>query len=443
MVTEVHQMPKAKPSATLRSFTLTTAITFCCIVTCWAGGKERVLYNFQGQSDGAYPVGGVIFDGNGNLYGTTDIGGGGPCIGGCGTVFKLTPTKEGEWRETIIHAFQSPDGQNPQARLVFDKEGNLYGTTTESFSGGGTVFKLSPTKSGPWIESTIHSFNCFTNDGCYPYSYLILDKAGNLYGTTLEGGGGDNSETCTNGCGTVFELSPQKNGAWKETILYSFSQNLGPDGANPYAGLITDGAGNLYGTTSSGGQYKDGAVFRLSRGSNGQWQETVLHSFNDNGVDGWEPIAPLAIDKSANLYGTTSRGGGALFPVGVVFRLSHGEWKETILHNFASPRYVDGEYPSTGLVGDAAGNIYGLASDGGGENEDDCQDNDGCGVLFQLSSNGNTWTESIGYAFQGGLDGGFPSDDVLTIDAHGDLFGTAVSGGTGGTGAGVVFGVQP
>jgi uncharacterized repeat protein (TIGR03803 family) len=440
-------MPGTRLLATLRKTSALSAIALCLTLTCWAGGKERVLYNFQGGSDGNYPIGGVIFDNQGDLYGTTDIGGAGPCIGGCGTVFELTPSKEGAWTEKILHAFQSTDGQNPQARLVFDKEGNLYGTTSDSFTGGGTVFELSPTKSGQWIETTIHSFNCFSsNDGCYPYSYLIVDKAGNLYGTTLQGGGGDNSETCTNGCGTVFKLSPQKNGNWTETILYSFSQNLGPNGANPYAGLVGDEKGNLYGTTSSGGQYKgDGTVFQLSvRG--GQWQETVLHSFNNTGVDGFDPIAGVAMDKFGNLYGTTSRGGSAAFPSGVIFELSptsDGQWNETILHNFASPRYVDGEYPSTGVIGDAAGNIYGLASNGGGENEANCDDYDGCGVLFRLSSSGSTWNEAIVYAFQGGLDGGFPSDDVLTMDPHGDLFGTAVSGGTGGAGAGVVFAVRP
>jgi len=421
----------------------------------WAGSQEKVLYNFQGGTDGNYPIGGLVFDAQGNLYGTTDIGGGGSCIGGCGTVFKLTPTKQGSFKKTILHTFQGAfsDGQNPQARLVFDKQGNLYGTTTgggSTVDADGTVFKLTPTKRGEWAETIIHNFNCSTaNDGCEPYSCLIFDSAGNLYGTTLLGGGGDNSSYCTNGCGTVFKLSKSKKGSWPETLLYTFPHFFNSTGANPYAGLLMDAAGKLYGTTYYGGDPGLGTVFRLTppaRHDTGLWTHTVLHNFSSNGTDGFSPYAGLVMDKSRNLYGTTTRGGDASLPYGTVFMLtpkSKGDWTETILHDFASPRYVDGEGPDTGVIEDAAGNLYGAASTGGGQAELNCPDYDGCGVIYKLSNSQGAWSETILYAFQGGTDGGLPSDDVLAFDSHGNLVGTAVSGGSGGAGAGIVFRVKP
>jgi uncharacterized repeat protein (TIGR03803 family) len=417
-----------------------------------ASGQEKVLYNFLGGADGNYPLGGVIFDAQGNLYGTTDLGGGGACPGGCGTVFKLTPAKTGSYTKTIIYSFQGPftDGQNPQARLVFDTEGNLYGTTLlggSSLADEGTVFKLTPTKSGQWTETILHNFNCATaNDGCEPYSYLIFDKAGNLYGTTLQGGGGDNSSYCTNGCGTVFKLSKRKKGMWPETLLYTFPHFFNnTTGANPYAGLVMDAKGSLYGTAYYGGPDASGVVFRLTH-AHGVWTETVLHTFSYAGTDGFGPNAGVVLDKSGNLYGTTSRGGIGAPASGVAFMLTparEGEWMETILHNFPSTRFADGAYPVTGLILDAAGNLYGAASDGGGQDEADCPNNDGCGVVYKLSNSGGTWNETILYAFQGGLDGGFPLDDVLAVDVSGNLYGAAITGGTGGAGAGVVFQVKP
>jgi uncharacterized repeat protein (TIGR03803 family) len=413
-----------------------------------ASGQETVLYNFQVGSGGYHPVAGLVTDAQGYLYGTTDIGGDGGCIGGCGTVFQLTPAKNGGYTKKTLYVFQGgpSDGQNPQARLILDAHGDLYGTTT---GGGaafvGTVFKLAPAKRGEWKETIIHSFNCNTGDGCSPYSFLISDKAGNLYGTTTSGGGGDNTEFCTNGCGTVFRLSPQKDGSWTERLLYTFPKQFVPAGAVPYAGLWMDANGRLYGTTYYGGQ--GGVVFRLTPSTRGLWKETVLHGFSNNGTDGINPYASVVMDGSGNLYGTTTRGGDSSLPSGIVFMLSptaKGEWIETIIHDFPSPRYVDGELPYTGVVEDAAGNLYGAASDGGGENEGNCPDYDGCGVIYKLSPNSDgTWSETILYAFQGGLDGGYPEDDVLAVDKQGNLLGTAVTGGTGGAGAGVVFKVKP
>jgi len=417
----------------------------------WASGQENVLYNFQGGNDGGYPIAGVVFDAKGNLYGTTDIGGGGGCIGGCGTVFKLTPTKNGGFTKKTIFTFQGgpSDGQNPQGRLVLDKHSNLYGTTTgggSTLTAEGTVFKLTPTKNGEWKETILHNFECLTsNDGCEPYSYLIFDRAGNLYGTTSIGGGGDNTEVCTNGCGTVFELSPGKNGKWSERLLHTFPKQFTSAGAVLYAGLVMDTRGYLYGTTYYGGE--GGVVFRLTPSTHGLWEETVLHSFSDNGTDGYAPYAGVVLDKSGNLYGATTRGGNSSLPSGIVFMLTatrKGEWTETVIHDFPSTRYVDGDLPYTGVVEGAAGNLYGAAFLGGGQNEADCSDNDGCGIIYELSPSSNgTWSETILYAFQGGADGGLPLDDVLSVDMKGNLYGTAASGGSGGPGAGVVFAVKP
>jgi len=422
------------------------------VATNRASGQETVLYNFQGGSDGNFPIGGVIFDAEGNLYGTTDVGGGGACPGGCGTVFKLAPAKNGGYTKTILYTFQGSftDGQYPQARLVFDQEGNLYGTTLlggATLAGEGTVFKLTPTPSGEWTETILHNFNCATaNDGCEPYSYLIFDKAGNLYGTTLQGGGGDTSSYCINGCGTVFKLSKRKKGMWPETLLYTFPHFFNNTiGANPYAGLAIDAKGSLYGTTYYGGPYTSGVVFRLKR-SHGVWAETVLHTFSYTGTDGYAPYAGVVLDKSGNLYGTTLDGGNAVLGQGVVFMLTparEGEWTETIIHDFPSPRYADGEYPITGVTVDAAGNLYGASYIGGGQNEAQCPDNDGCGVIYQLSPKDGRGSETILYAFQGGLDGGLLEDDVLAFDANGNLYGTGATGGSGGSGAGVVFEVKP
>lgn len=430
--------------AALAAFVLLAGATANC--------QESVLHNFQAGVDGNYPIAGLVFDGKGNIYGTTDIGGGGGCIGGCGTVFRLSPVKNGGFRKTTLHTFQGgpTDGQNPNGRLVLDKHGNLYGTTAgggANAEADGTVFELTPEKNGKWTETILHSFDCSEgNDGCEPYSYLVFDDAGNLYGTTLLGGGGDTSSYCTNGCGTVFELSPGKKGAWSERLLRTFPKTFGTAGANPYAGLTMDKHGNLYGTTYFGGQGY-GLVFRLTRTAHGQWKETVLYSFTDNGTDGYAPYAGVVLDKSGNLYGTTTRGGDAVLAYGIVFMLSptaKGEWAETVLHDFPTPRYTDGEAPMTGVLLDANGNVYGAANTGGGEDEANCPDWDGCGVIYKLAPGSNgTWNETILYAFQGGLDGGLPQDDVLAMDPQGKLYGTAVSGGSGGPGAGVVFAVQP
>jgi len=419
-----------------------------------AAGTEKVLYSFTDGADGGYSQAGLIADKDGNLYGTT-LSGGVSCelFGGCGTVFRLSRAKGGGLTLTVLHTFAGfpTDGEAPSGGLVFDAEGNLYGTTTlgsSQFSAldNGTVFELTPTKSGEWTETILHNFGG-GNDGVFPYSNLVFDQAGNLYGTTNSGGGGTNSTFCTNGCGTVFELSPQGNGQWTETILHTFPQGGGgsPDGQNPYAGVVFDSAGNLYGTTYYGGPDDAGTVFRLGR-QNGQWKETGLFAFRgelNSDPKGNNPYAGVMVDGSGNIFGTTA-GGGNSRGDGVVFELSPGstgKYQETVIHVLGDPRYVDGELPYTAVVMDAVGNLYGATSDGGGENLPTCPDYDGCGVVFKLAPNANgSWSETILYAFTGGSDGGFPEDDRLLLDPAGEILGTTHSGGDG---FGVIFAIKP
>jgi uncharacterized repeat protein (TIGR03803 family) len=261
---------------------------------------ETILHSFTGGKDGGNPASSLIFDAEGNLYGTTF---GAPRH--CGVVFKLAPRANGKWTETVLHDFgpikNGPNGGcQPNASLVFDSSGNIYGTTS---TGGahiyfGTVFKLTPSSNGKWTKTVLHSFSSKNGDGAYPYDNLILDAAGNLYGTAYFGG--------THGAGTVFELTPGTNGKWAETVLHAFTGGI--DGDDPYAGLTLDAVGDLYGTTNFGGsQSSFGVVFKLTPGANGRWAETVLHSFNGN--DGWAPFGNVILDAAGNLYGTTLNGG--------------------------------------------------------------------------------------------------------------------------------------
>jgi uncharacterized repeat protein (TIGR03803 family) len=231
----------------------------------------------------------VILDNAGNLYGTTDGGG----DSGVGTAFKLTPNSDGTWTERVLHSFCSlskcADGANPHAGLIFDALGNLYGST----SGGlGTVFKLTPNADGSWAEIVLHRFT--GPDGAGPFASLTFDVAGNLYGTTVGGG--------TYNDGTVFKLTLDSKGKWKESVLHGFTK---PAGANPYATLVFDAVGNLYGTTANGGSVNDGVVFKLAPRSGGGWTYSVLHVLTGNPAI--RPYAGVVFDQTAKqLYGTTS-----------------------------------------------------------------------------------------------------------------------------------------
>jgi uncharacterized repeat protein (TIGR03803 family) len=410
----------------------------------FAANGEKVLHSFNGK-DGYGSDASLIFDAAGNLYGTTAEGGADAtgCNGyGCGTVFKLTRGTNGVWAEKVLHSFdKTEDGHNPQAALTLDAAGNLYGTTVEGGAdatgcngyGCGTVFMLTPGTNGAWTEKVLHSFaDNNGTDGCYAFASLIFDAAGNLYGTTMACG--------AYGGGTVFQLSPGAGGTWTETILYTFcSASACADGEGPFAGLIFDAAGNLYGTTSSGGAYsyggEGGTVFKLTALANGTWTEAVLHSFADDGKDGHNPTASVAFDTSGNLYGTTQMGGPNCAiqsaGCGTVFQLAPGvggTWTETLLHSFADSGR-DGRNPFASLIFDAAGNLYGT-TDSGGADAAGCSGY-GCGIVFQLTPGaGGAWTENVLHRFTGYTrkDGSLPIGGLI-FDSAGNLYGTTQLGG--------------
>ncbi len=326
-----------------------------------SGWVATPIYTFNGNStnDGARPLAGLTAGPDGSFFGTTYEGGGGCALSnrGCGTVYNLRPAASAckaalcPWTETVIYRFAGgSDGANPvYGNVVFDKAGNLYGTTGNGGTFGvGTVYELSPSNGG-WTVSVLYSFAGAT-DGSLPWSGVIFDSAGNLYGTTYQGGGGCNGF----GCGTIFELTPSGAG-WTEQILYIF-QGLN-DGGNPLAGVVGDQAGNLYGASAFGGSGGGGAVFELTP-SNGSWTFTVLYSLS--GAQG--PNSSLTIDAAGNLYGTAPED-----PVGAsgsVFQLAPGGggWTYTLLHSF---NQYDGAFPTGGAILDASGNVYGTAFEGG------------------------------------------------------------------------------
>jgi uncharacterized repeat protein (TIGR03803 family) len=383
--------------------------------------------------------------------------------------------------ESVLYNFCSQggvyctDGIQPFAGLIEDASGNLYGTTNGGGStnnsdcnagscGYGTVFKLTPSGSD-YTKTVLYNFCSQTNctDGANPYAGLIEDSSGNLYGTTYNGG--------ATGGGTVFKLTPSGNG-YIESVLYNFcSQSQGSafctDGVNPYAGLIEDSSGNLYGTTNLGGTgvplvnggYAYGTVFMLAPSGSG-YNYTVLYNFCPPSstafcTDGAAPNAALILDASGNLYGTTALGGAGTqncigLGCGTVYKLSpNGSgYVETVLYSFCSQggsNCTDGAYPyGAGLIEDASGNLYGTTSDGG---VNSC-DTPGCGTVFKLAPNGDgSYTESVLHSFDY-TDGAGP-DAGLIEDASGNLYGTTSSGGTGlsweceGCSSGTVFELSP
>ena len=327
--------------------------------------SESVLWSFGGTGDGTSPYAGLVMDSAGNLYGTTYSGG----AHNSGTVFKIMPEGGGTYTESVLWSFGGTgDGKNPEAGLIMDSAGNLYGTTS---SGGahlyGTVFKLTPGSGGPYTESVLWSFGG-TGDGTSPYAGLVMDSAGNLYGTTV-GGGAYLS-------GTVFKLTPGSGGTYSESVLWSFGGTTG-DGQDPYAGLVMDSSGNLYGTTYYGDANSTGTVFKLTPGSGGTYSESVLWSFGAGGTgDGQHPYAGLVMDSSGNLYGTTFHGGANTS--GAVFKLtpgSGGTYTESVLWSFGGTT-GDGQHPYAGLVMDSAGNLYGTTYSGSAN---------GSGAVFKLN----------------------------------------------------------
>jgi len=335
--------------------------------------KETILHTFPSSNeDGGAPFGGLLLAANGILYGTTESLG----AHDRGVVFSLTASKHG-WQEKIVHTFCSrqncEDGGAPWGNLIMDPSGDLYGT-------GYVVFELLPGQKS-WTDTTLHVFTGNYGDGSGPQAGPIRDAVGNLYGTTMHGGG---SNECDDGCGTVWELEPpasdQPSGptAWTEIILHRFGIVAG-DGAFPGLGqLAVDREGNLYGTADSGGPYLAGIVFRLTRpsaGSSGVWKETILHGFAED-QNGYLPTGGVTFDSAGNLYGTTGVGGSQDCGCGVVFKLSpqaDGSWKYAVLHTFVGS---DGAEPVANLTFGPDGKLYGTTATGGTY---------GGGVVFQLT----------------------------------------------------------
>ena len=327
------------------------------------GWTQTVLHSFLGGSDGSNPVGPLVIDPAGNIYGIASTGG-----LGFGTVFELTPS-DGGWNFSVIYTFQGgTDGVVgiDSGGLALDAAGNLYGTTEMGGSTGtGTVFELSPSDGG-WTKTTLYSF-AGGNDAADPLTGVTLDSAGNLFGATVAGG--------TDGGGAVFEVS-NNGGTWTEQVIYSFTG--GDDGAYPEFGApIFDNAGNLYGTVAGGGAYNQGVVYELTP-SNGGWSESVLYTFT-GGDDGGQPFAGLTFSKDGNLFG-----GAAYFGAngdGTLFELVHGEsgWQEKTVHTFNGN---DGKYPYGSVIFDQAGDLFATTFWGGNLN---CNNPpEGCGVAFEL-----------------------------------------------------------
>jgi uncharacterized repeat protein (TIGR03803 family) len=393
--------------------------------------KEKVLHAFQGLGDGYNPVSGLVFDKDGNLYGTVPNGGTGCQSQGCGYIFKLTPSRHG-WTKTTVYEFTglSGDGVSPSSALVLDPSGNLYGETTfGGLSKAGTVFQLSRNSDGKWSEKIIYTFSGGGGGG-YPYGGMIFDRSGNLYG--VASGGLGNPQQCggSSGCGVVFELSPQANGTWNEQLIYSFQPN-GTDGIIPNGGIAFDANGNLFGSTYVGGANGQGIIYELTPTQQGTWQENVIHNFaNDD--NGRSPLGGVVFDGLGNLFGTTRSAGSG--DAGTVFELSPGQggnWIFTLLHTFKGIEDVG--IPVAQMIRDAQGNLYGTA-------EGDPYNWPSVGSVFKMSQSGGRWRETVLYRFGGGPDGGYPIDSLI-LDAAGNLYGTAYDGGTPGCnfGCGVVF----
>ena len=401
-----------------------------------AAQTETLLYSFKNNgTDGVDPEAGLIADAAGNLYGTTRFGG----TYNYGTVFELSPKTGGGWAEKVLHSFNidGVDGNVLAAGLVIDAAGNLYGTTQRGGAYAyGVVFELSPRKGGAWTEKILHSFGNGL-DGEVPVAGLIMDAAGNLYGTTQYGG----AHAVAGVGGTVFELRAKAGGGWIEKILYSFADN-GRDGYEPVTGLTFDGAGNLYGTTIYGGTDRVhcnlgcGTVFELRPAASGSWIESILHSFAGGSADGAGLFGGLVIDAAGNLYGTTYEGGTGACPFGAVscgtvFELTpagSGNWTET-MYSFDD---ADGFSPQASLILDSSGNLYGTTLYGGAYSE--------AGTAFELTpAAGGGWTETLLHSFGRGNEADYPVAG-LTFGPSGVLYGTASGGAYGG---GAVFEITP
>lgn len=417
------------------------------------------LYAFKGAPDGSGPAATLLVDKRGMIFGTTAGGGTSKaCLGGCGTVFTLTPHGS-DYVETTIYSFggaSNHDGEFPLGGLTEDASGALYGTT--EFQGGGSgcqglgcgiVYKLTPTRTG-YAESVLYVF-AGGADGEDPTGNVIIDAAGALYGTTV-GGGYKEARCAPVTCGTVFKLTPAPGGGYTERVIHRFKG--GKDGGLPYGGLIEDAAGALFGTTSTGGggcsSFTCGTVFKLAPvGALGRsgYRKTTIHAFRGGANDGAQPLAGLVADAGGSLYGTTRYGGGTPCAenagCGTVFKLiaAGAGFTESVIYDFRpSTEPSDGIFPQSPVVVGRGGTVYGTTLSGGSGPRG------GDGIVFSLTPlRSGGYGETILLQFKGLTDGQSPMAG-LAVDAHGKLFGTTDSGGSSGCnrqGCGVAFDLTP
>jgi uncharacterized repeat protein (TIGR03803 family) len=402
--------------AILRGALILAAIVVLVLITAGParGQTETVLYSFTGGSDGGGPLASLTSDSAGNLYGTTYGGG----LWGYGTVFELSPNGSGGWNETVLYSFTGgADGGNPNdANVMFDSVGNLYGT---AFNGGengyGVVFELSPVGGGSWTETVLYSFcsqvGCV--DGANPHNGLIMDSAGNLYGTLWDTLPFDEL--------IVFELSPSPGG-WTEQVIFSLK------GDAALGGLMMDGAGNIYGASGL-------RIYKLIPNGQGGWSVNVLHLFTNSKKDGMEASpGAIVLGPGGNLYGTTAAGGGrgtgTVYMLGQATKGKHkGQWVFKILHS-CNKKY--GSLPYGGIVFDSNGDIFGTTLMGGAK---------GNGTVFSLEATG--WLRwkfgPLLFSFDG-TDGNAPYS-TLIWGSGGNLYGTTAGGGAYGNGT--VFEITP
>jgi uncharacterized repeat protein (TIGR03803 family) len=379
------------------------------------GAKGTIILRFN-VTNGLQPQNGLIADSQGNLYGVTTAGGITSCFPrGCGVVFELSPGSNDTWTEKVLYRFKggTADTDIPTTDLIFDTKGNLFGATAGDL---GAIYELSPGTGGTWSEKVIYRF---TNDGNRPGVHLAFDREGNLYGSLGQ---------VLGATGGVFQLSPQSDGTWKQSILHTF--NGGADGQDPRGGVVLDSKGNLYGVTQDGGAFRRGIVYELSPNGSGGWVEAILYSFMGQ-VDGQFPIAPLTIDAKGNLYGTTLSGGANNSAVVFELHQSASKWSETVLFTF--DKY--GSSPNN-VVFDAKGNLYGTTVNGG----TGCN-NPGCGIVFKLTRQTTPpWKATVLHNFGSDSDGSEPLAGVVVENSR--LYGTTQYGG-GRYGYGTVFDIQP
>jgi uncharacterized repeat protein (TIGR03803 family) len=390
------------------------------------GQTFSVIHDFTGGQDGAYPAAGVTIDANDNIYGTT-FGGGG--TGRFGTVFLLDNDGTG-WTLSPLHSFAGgSDGAGPAGKLVFGPNGILYGSTSaggggsclqsNDYHGCGTVYSIRPPAQSPatvifdWSSTVLYSFS--GGDGAYPQGELTFDKAGNIYGTTVNGG--------SPGRGLIYSLTPS-NGSWTQNILYQAQGN--GDGEYAWGGVVFDQSGNLYGVFEDNGPHGYGALYELTPSGSG-WKESTVHGFAYHGEDGASPQGGLILDASGNLYGTTvhsPNGAGTVFEMAA----SGGSWSYDFLYGLTGGINLG---PYDKLLMDASGNLYGTTYADGRY---------GYGSVFKLTQSNGKWTYSTLHDFTGAKDGASPMCR-LAFDSGGNLYGTAAGGGA--HGKGVVFEITP